>query len=97
MAYRGKDLAGTCGKPRHDERVYVDVKMERSLGSPISRPVLITWPDGRSWRVAGGRPVAEYGREAFGNLVTRWEVTIKSRIKTLWHDKNGWFVKPRTI
>ena len=96
MAYRGKDLAGTCGIPRHGERVYVEVEMARSLGSPLSRPVSITWPDGRSWQVDGARPVAEFGREAFGNLVTRWEITIGRHITTLWHDKEGWFVRPRT-
>ena len=95
MAYRGKDLAGTCGIPRHEERTSVQVEMGGGENGQIERPVRLAWPDGRSWRVASARPVAEFGREVFGNLVTRWEVTIGRATKALWHDKGGWFVRAK--
>lgn len=95
MAYRGKDLAGTCGIPRHDERVYVGVNLGKGEHGQIVRPVRLVWPDGRSWHVESARPVAEFGREMFGNLVVRWEITIARRTKALWQDQEGWFVKTK--
>lgn len=95
MAYRGKDLAGTCGIPRHEERTYVKVELGGGQNGQIVRPVFLTWPDGRSWRIASARPVISYGRERFGNLVTRWEATIGRSTKVLWHDRGGWFVRAK--
>ena len=96
MAFRGKDLAGACGIPLHEERTYVEVEMGGDgSGGQIVSPVRLMWPDGRSWRLESARPVAEFDREVFGNLVTRWEVTIGRGTKVLWHDRDGWFVKAK--
>lgn len=96
MAYRGKDLAGTNGIPAHDERVYVEVALSGDrLDGHAVRPTSITWPDGRSWRLESARPTATFGREIFGNLVVRYDVTIGRSHRTLWRDGRGWFVKRR--
>ena len=93
MAYRGKDLAGTNGIPLHEERVYVQVTMSDDKGSGRAvMPARLTWPDGRSWRIASASLVASYGRELFGNQVDRYDVTIARKRRTLWHDRGGWFV-----
>lgn len=95
---RRHSLAGTCGIPVMGERVYVEVDAESdeaAIGEEGLRPVRIHWADGRSWKVERICGRREFGRRIFGNLCVRYEVVIRTRPKTLWHDKTGWFVRAR--
>lgn len=92
---RRHSLAGTNGIPAMNERAYVEVELKRTDLGPDEHgvtPARIIWPDGRSWAIEGVHGKREFGREIFGNLVTRYDITIRRRIKTLYHDKTGWFV-----
>lgn len=53
---RRHSLAGTNGIPAMDERVYIEVDLERTnLGRDEygTHPVRIHWPDSRSWEIEG--------------------------------------------
>lgn len=95
---RRHSLAGTNGIPAMDERVYVEVDLERTdLGRDEhgTRPARVRWHDGRSWEIEGVFARQEFGREIFGNLCTRYDITIRRQNRTIWHDKTGWFVRAR--
>lgn len=93
---RRHSLAGTNGIPAMDERVYIEVDLERAnLGRDEygTHPARIHWPDGRSWEIEGVFSRQDFGREIFGNLCTRYTVGIRRQTKTIYHDSTGWFVK----
>ena len=95
---RRHSLAGTNGIPTMPERAYVEVELKRTDLDPDERgviPTKIIWPDGRSWAIEGVRGRQEFGREIFGNLVLRYDITVRRQSKTLWRDKTGWFVRAR--
>ena len=53
MIMKKHSLAGTCGIPTEDRRIYIPVDVN-GTGDPDrgpSNPVTIHWPDGRSWQV----------------------------------------------
>ncbi|AEB07507.1 hypothetical protein Corgl_1406 [Coriobacterium glomerans PW2] len=85
------DLAGTNGIPMR--RVYVGVTVEYDPCGD-ERPVRVTWIDGRSWTVESVYSVRSYGRAHMGNLVTRFDVRIAGRRKSLWRQGTRWFVAP---
>lgn len=90
---RRHSLAGTNGIPAMNERVYIEVDLERTdlgPGEHGTRPARIHWPDGRSWKIEGVFSRQDFGREIFGNLVTRYTVGIRRQTKTIYHDKTGW-------
>lgn len=93
---RRHSLAGTNGIPAMDERVYIEVDLERTnLGRDEygTHPVRIHWPDSRSWEIEGVFSRQDFGRKIFGNLCTRYIVGIRRQTKTIYHDSTGWFVK----
>lgn len=93
---RRHSLAGTNGIPAMDERVYIEVDLERTnLGRDEygTRPARIHWPDGRSWEIEGVFSRQDFGREIFGNLRTRYTVGIRRQTKTTYHDSTGWFIR----
>lgn len=95
-----RSLAGTCGIPTEDDRLYVRVDVsevpEAYDGRIADYPVRITLPDGRSWRVTGVRERRTWGREHLGTLVERYECLLAPRNTPhhLWREHNSWFVVP---
>ena len=91
-------LAGRCGIPALEDRVYVQVDLKRidlAPGEYGESPARIRWRDGRTFEIEGVFGTRHFGREIFGNLVTCYTVGIRHQAKTLWHDDTGWFVERR--
>ena len=92
---RHRSLAGRCGIPREDERVYVAVRLADVAVAPgrrAGRPAAVRWPDGRTWPVQGVFATQRFGREELGNLCQRWDVEIQGRRVELWWEHGAWFV-----
>lgn len=90
-----KSLAGTCGIPREEDRVYIG--MESTInhdanGTEYEVLRRVIWPDGRSWKIDSTYHHQTYGRSFFGNLVERWEVCIMRQRKTIWREHGEFFV-----
>lgn len=87
-------LAGTCGIPVEERRIYVDVDAKGAVGpnhGPAD-PWVIHWADGRSWTVESIYARREYGRAIFGNLCVEIDVCIAKQRKTVWWENGRWFV-----
>lgn len=95
MIMKKHSLAGTCGIPTEDRRIYipVDVNGTDDPDRGPSDPVTIHWPDGRSWQVESIYFRSEFGRALFGNLCVRYEVCIAKQRKTVWWEHGDWFVE----
>ena len=78
MIMKKHSLAGTCGIPTEDRRIYipVDVNGTDDPDRGPSDPITIHWPDGR-----------------FGNLCVRYDVCIAKQRKTVWWEHGDWFVE----
>ena len=94
MIMKKHSLAGTCGIPTEDRRIYipVDVNGPTTRRGP-SDPVTIHWPDGRSWQVESIYFRSEFGRALFDNLCVRYDVCIAKQRKTVWWEHGDWFVE----
>ena len=91
---RRRSLAGRCGIPREDERVYVAVEMAAVCVAPGQRgerPASIRWPDGRAWRIQGVYATQRFGRAELGDLCERWDVEVRGRRVELWRERGAWF------
>lgn len=91
-----KSLAGTCGIPAEDERIYIGVEVGENVdanGRAYEVLKRVIWPDGRSWKIESTYYYQSYGRSFFGNLVERWEVCIRRQRKTIWREHGEFFVK----
>ena len=96
---RRASLAGRCGIPSENDRIYVRVDMATESLSPTDRgehPVRIWWPDGRSWNIESVYSVRSFGRAVFGNLCLKWTVCICRAPKVIWWENGRWFVAKRS-
>lgn len=86
-------LAGTCGIPAEEDRIYVKVDAaEDARFDIVSWPKRIYWNDGRSWEISSVNSRNEFGRADFGNLCVKCEVRIGRCLKTIWWEHGQWFV-----
>lgn len=95
MIMKKHSLAGTCGIPTEDRRIYipVDVNGTDDPDRGPSDPVTIHRPDGRSWQVESIYFRSEFGCALFGNLCVRYDVCIAKKRKTVWWEHGDWFVE----
>ncbi len=99
MAPKRKSFAGRCGIPPGRDRVYVvvDTALDGGALAPATaRPVLIHWPDGRSWKVESVYDRREFDREIFGSLCVRWAVRVDRRRRELFWERGDWVVAKRS-
>lgn len=90
-----KSLAGTCGIPREQERIYVRTfdgdGLERAY-PPGSVPKKVSAPSLGVWEIQASSSRWEFGREIFGNLCVHICVTVKGGQRDLWWEHGDWFV-----
>lgn len=90
-----KSLAGTCGIPREQDRIYVKTfdgdGLERAY-LPGAVPKKVSAPSLGIWEIQASSSRREFGREIFGNLCVHVRVTVKGRRRDLWWEHGDWFV-----
>lgn len=90
-----KSLAGTCGIPREEARVYVTTFDENGferLYPPSAVPAKVFAPRLGIWDIQASSSRREFGREIFGNLCVRITVTVRGTPRALWWEHGDWFV-----
>ena len=81
MIMKKHSLAGTCGIPTEDRRIYIPVDVNGTDD-----------PD-RGPQVESIYFRSEFGRALFGNLCVRYDVCIAKQRKTVWWEHGDWFVE----
>ena len=90
-----KSLAGTCGIPREQDRVYVKTFDEDGFARvycPDAVPKRVSAPRLGTWDIRASSSRREFGREIFGNLCVHVCVTVRGRQRDLWWEHGDWFV-----
>ena len=90
-----KSLAGTCGIPKEQDRIYVktfDVDGLERVYPPSAVPKKESAPSLGAWEIQASSSRREFGREIFGNLCVHIRVTVKGRQRDLWWEHGDWFV-----
>ena len=93
-----KSLAGTCGIPKEDERVYV--RVFDGAGSDVRLhsdrvPKKVIVPGLAPLEIDAVSHRREFGRKLFGNLCVRFVVTVRGARKALWWEHGDWFVSEK--
>lgn len=90
-----KSLAGTCGIPREQDRIYVNTfdgdGVERAY-LPGAVPKKVSAPSLGIWEIQASSSRREFGREIFGNLCVHVVVTVRGMQRDLWWEHGDWFV-----
>lgn len=90
-----KSLAGTCGIPKEQDRIYVktfDGDGFEKAYPPGIIPKKVSAPSLGTWEIQASSSRREFGREIFGNLCVHVVVTVRGRQRNLWWEHGDWFV-----
>lgn len=93
-----RSLAGTCGIPKEQDRIYVETLDEKGIARtypPDIVPKKVSAPCLGTWDIQASSFRREFGREIFGNLCVYVSVTVRGRRHDLWWEHGGWFVSNR--
>lgn len=86
-------LAGTCGIPTEQHRVYVGVECVVGASGDV-RPYAIAWPDGRRFAARSCSGAEEWGRWERGNVVRMWRVELAYNVwRELYWERGRFFVR----
>lgn len=95
-----KSLAGTCGIPKEQDRIYVktfDRDGFEKAYPPGVIPKKVSAPSLGIWEIQASSSRREFGRELFGNLCVYVCVTVRGRQRDLWWEHGDWFVDKRAL
>lgn len=90
-----KSLAGTCGIPREQDRLYVMTFDKSGFAKTYPSddvPEKVLVPYLGIWDIQACSFRREFGREIFGNLCVHITVTVRGQQRNLWWEHGDWFV-----
>ena len=90
-------LGGTNGIPGYDERTYVCVRSVTEADGH-TRPLEISWADGRSFPIVASTLTRVVGRWELGTVIMVWDVELRLRARRrLFWERGRWFGPSRSI